>query len=479
MAQKAILLPRPRLLDDGQLERIREAAVAILAQHGLRVLHEGAREEAQQAGLRVVGDRVQLERGAIARFLDEERAAGQAGAPAAVPQETASPAPRRFRVLSAQYATHVHDLDTDKVVPFTTERLIEATKLIDALSEERVVGVAPGLPADVPNLLRPLMQYKIGAQYCRHGHQPIDARWEAPMAYVMEMAEALGQPIRSLPVYVVSPLSIGAESLACVMKHRRRLQSIQTGNMSSAGGSAPIRIGDAFALSVAETAGSAMVLRAITGLPVGWGVGVMAFDLRGMAMSFGGPEHQLFRWASEEVNAFFHGRPARPVDEWSALTTQAKLPGPQAAAEKMAGAVTAALLGAADLEGGGTLSLDEVFSAEQLVFDCEVRDYVERLVAGIDGDCDPEAAVAEVADGLRGGFMTLDSTLSTYRTVYWLPRLSERRSLAAWMGAGCPDERRRAKERARELVDRHEYALPAALSEELERIYQRAARELA
>ncbi|MFB3879620.1 MAG: trimethylamine methyltransferase family protein [Armatimonadota bacterium] len=473
MAKRAIVLPRPRLLDERQLECIREAGVAILAAHGLRVLHPRALEEARRAGLRVVGDRVHFDRATIERFLDETRAEGQAE-----PEQTEE-RERLFRVFTCQYTINVHDLDTDTVVPMTTERLIEATKLIDALSGEGVVGPAPGIPSDVPDLLQSLMQYKVGAQYCRHGRHPIDARWEEPMPYLMEMAEVLGEPVRSLPVYVVSPLTVGAESLECVLRFRDRLSWVHAGNMPSVGGSAPIRLADAFALGIAEVAGAAMLLRAITKLPVGWGFGAMAFDLRGMAMSFGSPEHQLFRWATEEVSAYIHGRPLGAVGGYSSLRTQAKLPGPQAAAEKIAGAVVAALLGAPDLEGGGTLSLDEVFSGEQLVFDCEVRDHVKRLVAGVDGDCDPAEAVAEVGAGMKSGFMTLDSTLSTYRDVYWLPRLFERRALAGWQGAGCPSERDRAKQRVRELVAKHDFVLQEDLSRELDRIYERACRELA
>ncbi len=473
MSKHPVVLSRPRLFDEGQFGCMREAAVGILAEHGLRVLHPVALEEIKRVGYRVSGDRVFFDRPMIEQFLDESRAAGLAE-----PQQVEEPE-HQFRVFTAQYCTNVHDLNTDTIAPFTTESLIEATKLSDVLSAERVVGSAPGLPSDVPDLLQPLLQYKIGAQYSRHGRHPIDARWEETMPYVMDMADALGEPIRSLPVFVVSPLSIGAESLECVMRYRNRLQFIRTGNMPSVGGSAPIRLADAFALGIAESSGSAMVLRAITDLPVRWGVIAMSFDLRGMAMSFGGPEHQLFRWAGDEVNAYFHGRPVGRAASWSSLYTQAKLPGPQAAAEKMAGALSAALLGAPDLEGGGTLSLDEVFSAEQLLFDCEVRDHVERVCAGVDANCDPAAAVAEVAAGLKGGFTPLDSTLSAYKDVYWLPKLFERRALAGWLGAGSPDLRDRAKQMARELIRKHDYTLAPELSHEVDRIYERASKELA
>ncbi len=471
MPQRPVRLPRPRLLTVEQLERICAAGRQILAEQGLRVLHDDARAAAARAGLRVDGDRVFPDRSAIAECADEARASSRPRPPS----QEAEPA--AFSLSTCQYATHVHDLDTDTVVPFTTSRLVEAAKLVDSLLEDRVVGHVPGCPGDVPTHLQPILQYKIQAQYCRQGAAAIDPKWAESLPYVMEMAEVLGEPMRSLPVYVVSPLTIGAESLKSVLSVRDRLERLHTGNMSSVGATAPIRIADALALGLAEVMGSAIVLRAITGLPVGWGVGTMAFDLRGMAMSFGGPEDVLFRWACQEFNAYCHGR--EPAAPRGAMRTQAKLPGPQASAEKMAGMVSGALLGSSHFDGGGAMSLDEVFSAEQLIIDCELRDYAQRLAAGIDGDCDPAAARAEAALGLDGGFLRLDSTLDAYRDVYWLPRLFERRSLAGWLGGGAPDMRDRAKAVARELVAKHDYELPSDLVGELDRIYSRAERELA
>jgi hypothetical protein len=47
------------------------------------------------------------------------------------------------------------------------------------------------------------------------------------------------------------------------------------------------------------------------------------------------------------------------------------------------------------------------------------------------------------------------------------------------MGAGCPHLRDRAKERVRELVAKHDYALPDDLSKEVDRIYADATKHLA
>jgi trimethylamine:corrinoid methyltransferase-like protein len=194
-------------------------------------------------------------------------------------------------------------------------------------------------------------------------------------------------------------------------------------------------------------------------------------------MSYGGPEHLLFRWACHEVKAAFRG--LEPESPYGVMRSQAKLPGPQAAAEKMAGLMSGALLGGSSFDGVGALSLEEVFSAEQAVIDCELRDYVQRLVGGADGECDPATAAAEIAEGVLTGYLTLDSTLSQYREVYWLPNLCERRSLSGWLSAGAPDLRARAKALAREKAKQHCYEPPADLRRPLEQIYRRAQRELA
>ncbi len=471
MSKRTIRRQRPRLLAPEQLEQICEAGYRILAEHGLRVLHAETLDAAQRTELRVDHGRVFPDRAAIAKCAEAARSAGGDGSPRQAEE------PPAFRLITCQYPTHVHDLDTDTVVPYTEARLIEAAKLVEGLREERVIGHVPGSPGDVPTHLQPILQYKIQAQYCREGSVPIDPKWVESLPYVMDMAEVLGRPVRSLPVYVVSPLTIGSESLESVLSVRDRLERIHTSNMSSVGATAPIRIADALALGVGEVIGSAIVLGAVTGLPVSWSVGAMAFDLRGMAMSFGGPEDLLFRWACQELNAFCHG--GEPGPPHSAIRSQAKLPGPQAAAEKMAGMISGALMGGRDFDGAGTLSLDEVFSAEQLVIDCELRDYAQRLIAGIDGDCDPDAAVREVASGLGRGFLALDNTLSRYRDEYWLPEVFERRSLAGWLGAGAPAIRDRAKQIARERVAKHDYELPSDLLREVEAIYARAERELA
>ena len=471
MSGRPLSLPRPRLLSAEQLGQIHEAAVRILTGNGVRVHDEGALAACARAGLRVQEGRVFPQAREIEAFLSETRPAARLR-----PVEEEPPA-SDILLGVGQYATTVHDLDTDALVPMTAARLTEAAKFVDAMASRNLIAKAPGVPVDVAPELQPVLQYRISAEHCRHGRTAPEVRSPQAMPYVMDMAEALGEPVKGQPIYVVTPLTMGSDSFACAVAGRDRLEAVWVSDMLSVGGTAPIRIAEALALAVAEVVGAGIVARAVTGLRVEWSIRACPLDLRTMVMSLGSPEELLFQWASEEVNAWYRG--ADPGPPGGALHTQAKLPGPQAAAEHMSQLVVGALFGARAFGGAGRLSLDEVFSAEQVVIDCELRDHVQRLLAGVDAACDPEACAAEVAAGLAGGFPGLESTARRYRDSYWLPSLFERRALAGWLNAGSPDLRARAKAEVRERLARHDYELAPELRRELTRIYAAAEAALA
>lgn len=472
-----ILLPRPRLLTEDALGRIHESAVGILKSIGLRVLAPEIREAASGAGsrrahqpeVRVAGDRVLFDPKLVEDFVAETRAESQG-------DEEVGQAERDITLATCQYATHFHDIDSDHIVPFTTDRLIEAAKLLDTLVPLGVIAKCPGAPMEVAPDLQPLVKYRIQALYCRTGKGPVELMAPRATPYLMDMAEALGHPITSGDVYVVSPLTLGGESLRCALAGKDRLQRLWVSNMSSLGATAPIRPGDALALGAAEVIGAAILTREVVGLPVGWSVRVCPFEPRAMALSLGGPEELLLQWANEELNAWYHGWPLGPPH--GALHSQAKLPDQQAAAERMGLMLTHALFGARVFVGIGRLSLDEVFSPEQAVIDLELRDHVQRLVAGIAVDCRPQACLEEVAAGIADGFLGLDSTVGSYPRSYWLPRLFWRGMLAEWKGAAAPDLHTRAKAMVREQVAKHDYELEPDLRRELARVWARAARDL-
>jgi len=196
-----------------------------------------------------------------------------------------------------------------------------------------------------------------------------------------------------------------------------------------------------------------------------------------MAMVLGSPEDFLLQLGLAEVNAYFHGTRWSPAA--ASVHTNAKLPGPQACSEKASLMTAGALLGARSFGAIGTLSLDEVFSPEQLLYDLEIKEHVQRLVEGIDGECDPERCLRDVIEGLeQKSFVGIESTLAGYRAFYWHPKLFERQFLGAWEKEGARTIRERTRTRVRELLKQYEYELEPELRRELDKLLDRARADL-
>ncbi len=475
MSTTTVLLHRQPLVGLPELERIEEAALRILEQVGIAVRHDALRERLGRLGFRMEGERAVVERWQVAEFLNAERRRNGDEFRKGPREVDATDVQIRFS--ANEYAHHVHDVESDRIVPFTTERLIEATKLLEAVSDRGIRGGPPGCPADVAPQLQPVVQYWVSATYSRNGRQPPDVRSPADCGYMMEMADALGNPIRRLPVWVTSPLTLAGDSLQCVLDFKERLSSVYVGSMPSLGCTAPINAGDGFALSAAEVVGSAVLLAAALGLPMSWTVGLYPTDFTSMAMVFGSPENTLLALMGSEVDAYLHG------SRWSAgggvALTMAKLPGAQSCAEKASAMTAGALLGQRVFSAPGALSLDEVFSPEQLLYDLEIKDHVERLIRGLDAACDPDRCLDEVVETLQErSFAGLESTARTCRH-FWRPQLFERSFLSTWLNGGRPTSRARARLLIRDLLSRHDYELDREVQRELDGILSRARAELA
>ncbi|MEW6749430.1 MAG: trimethylamine methyltransferase family protein [Candidatus Latescibacterota bacterium] len=454
----------------GELEAMEQVVLRLLAEVGLAVVDEDLRRTLAGAGHRLAGQRVLLSQRRVTAFLHKERQAnGNAFACGPLPPE--SDRPLGLGVLP--YPQWVHDLATDRLVPFTRQRLAQATRLLHGLG---IPGV-PGCPTDAAPALQPIEQYFISATQSRLGRLPVDPKSLESLPYVMEMAEVLGHPVRSLPVYVFSPLTLCGESLRCARAVRDRIAQVAVSDMAATGSSVPVRFAHALALAAAEVIGAAILVQEALELPVAWGIRVCPADLRSLAMVLGSPEDLLLALAGAEVDAFFHG--TRWAPGAATLHTMAKMPGPQSCAEKASLMTAGALLGARHFGHAGALSLDETFSSEQLVYDVEVRDHVQRLLAGCAADMDVESCLAEAREGVQAGsFAGLESTAQAHRRVLWYPRLFERRFLAPWLAQGQPDARQRAHTLVAETLARHDFELDADLRHPLEGILARARQAL-
>jgi trimethylamine---corrinoid protein Co-methyltransferase len=469
--QNLFHLQRQPLIDTDQSARIHALAARILDEIGIEVRHEPYRQRLRAAGLRVSGDRVFFEPGVVNQYVEEERRRREhAGGQAAAPEPCIS-------LHVSSYSLFVQDLRARKVVPYTTERVIEMTKLIDSLTGERVYGAPPGIPTDVDPDLQPLAQYRIAALYARQGATPVDPTSARTVRYLLEMAEVMDSPIRALPVYIPTPLRLGGESLDVVMSCLDRLDHISVGSMPAAGTSAPMLPFGALALAAAEVIGGAIAVHHLTGKPVSFWANIFPSNLRDGSMVFGSPENMLFQMLGEDFARFYRpgGAPGGPGN----IHVMAKYAGGQSAAEKAAIMALGAALGARWFSCAGTLSLDEIFSAEQLLLDCEIRDWVERAVQGVDlGEAAVSDWVEELRQGVANGFMALDSTLDHYKRQTWYPRWFDRGAIGPWLNDGQPDMTDRLRKDALRRIAAHDFELEPGKRAAIEQIYAAAERQI-
>ncbi len=469
---RTLRLPADGMLTPNEAERVHEIALRILAEVGLRVSHEPLRESLARQGLDVRQERVYFEPRLVGRYIEEHRRR-LLSAPASPPESDPG--------LTLSVSGYNHDLEDPEhgsIAPFTTARLIEMTRFVDSLADRGVVGSTPGYPGDVPPELQPLSQYRIGAVYSRRGGSFGDISSPWVMECVMAMAEAMGSPVRGLPVYLVSPLHLGGDSLAIALHFRDRIRHLHVSGMPAAGATAPIEPFGALALAAAEAIGSYVALAMGTGLEVSFSVWVFPFDLRATTMVFGSPENLLLRALARDLNRFY-GHRLTTDQGLGDIYVMAKEAGIQAAAEKASLMTAAALMGQRSFSGAGSLSMDDIFSPLQLLIDCEVRDHVQRLILGLpveEGDTD---WVALVREGVTRGFIAQDSTLDNHRRLLWYPRVFDRCALGAWLRAGSP----RLLDRVRELYRAQLAAATYELQDgdqrrELDHIWEYACRRL-
>jgi trimethylamine---corrinoid protein Co-methyltransferase len=475
---------RSELITPEQSARIHDLACRILAEIGLEVRDETYQERLRAAGFRISNDRLFIEPAQVEEIVAEQRRDFQQWREkaAAARDRTHKTDPSHGKPTEnltlgiSPYAMNVQDLHSGEVVLFTTQRLVEMTRLVDSLSDQGVHGAPPGTPMDVPPDMQPIAQFRIAALYARQGATAVDSTSPRTARYLFDMAEVMGNPMNELPVYMPTPLRLGGESLQVVLGCLDRIDHVSVSSMPAAGLSGPLQPYGTLALSAAEVIGGAIAVKALTGKKVHFHPGIFPADLRTGAMVYGSPENMLFHMLMADFNCFYGFPGGYAPDNIHVL---AKLPDGQSAAERAMILMTGASLGARHFMCAGILSLDEIFSAEQLLLDCEIRDWAQRAIQGVSlGEEAVEDWLGEIRAGLAQGYMKLDSTLDHYREQTWYPRWFDRGMIGQWINQDRPTLSPRLRQEALRRIAAHTYELEGDRRKEIERIYQAALREI-
>lgn len=449
--------PRLRLLDEEATRRIHEGALAILERVGVRYGAPAAEALLQEAGqsLDPATRAIRLRPDLVERCLAlAPRTPVLAGRD---PARDVTLGQGSVHVCLDGQGTFALDRVTGARRPATLDDLVDATRLSDALESVDVYW-APVVAGDVPDGVRTLAEAATGFRYTtRHVQHEVKTPDDVP--FLLEMLDALlgdrrrqrERPILSLTVCPVSPLQHEAGMTAACLEMARHFTPMCVLPMPLAGATAPVTLIGTAAQCVAEfLSGLVMFELAQPGCPVMFGVGASILDMRTGLYSAGAPELALLNLALVEMGRHY-GVPVMT----QGMVSDAKQPGPQAAAEKVASGLVAALAGADIVNGLGLLDSSQLLSLPQMVLDDEAFRAIRRVASGFETDAARLMTdlVAEVGPG--GNFLGRRATLAYLKAgEHFEPRLSQRASWDAWARRGR-SELDAARERVDQLLAQH------------------------
>jgi len=455
------------MLSEKVLDDMHKTALRILENPGIHLPYPELRKTLSlHKGVSSKGERVCLSGDVVEDFLRPY-----------IEKRKKEPEVRNKKILinAGGHSHHFFDPESEEIREITLADLVQMSKFVDSLYEEGVRGGAPGVPQDVPALLQPLAQFKIGCENCRYGRGAAGTPAREMIDFAVQMNLVMDNSL-GVGIHMISPLGLEGNEFenALFMIDTYPVTGVIIGSMPMMGATAPIFPIGAFVQAIAEVIGGFVIMKVLTegkNISVGFGVNLYAFDMKYASMVYGSAEHNLLDLMQIEVNRYYGAKNAAG----RFIRTMAKKPGIQATAEMAASAATGALAGMQVFSGGGLLSLDEVFSPEQLIIACEVRDYVQKVREGFESG---EETYAEeiIRETVEKGtdYFTHPSTLENFRSIYWYPELFEHSMLAQWKEKGEPDMRERIRNCIRERIARHRFELDPDKKKALDGIYESA-----
>jgi trimethylamine--corrinoid protein Co-methyltransferase len=448
--------------DTRSCERVHEATLAVLADPGVDVQHEGARALLAKAGAQVDGVRVRFDAGLVERAL--------------------AAAPRSFLLTSRGghddlvvedgrvfFGTggdclYTHDLDSGERRRAQLADVGAFAALAEQLPDLDFV-MSMALPQDVPETA---IDVTVVAAMLRATRKPLmicATCGPETLATLRRMAELCGSP-DSLSIYAMPspPLKISEGAAGRIMACAELGLPLVWASGPGPGLSAPCsRAGMVVAGNADVLAGLVLHQVARPGAPFVFGGLHTGLNMQTAAMTYSGPDAMAEQQASMELGHHY----GLPTFDLGGVSDSKTLDA-QWAVETAMTLALAALSGGTLLHDVGYVESSFQGSWESIILGDELARYVRAYLAGVSLD-DLDFVVDEIrAAGPGGTHLTRPYTRKHYRSL-WQPTVIDQWMHDHWEEHGEKTLLDRLRERAHELRDRPPaFALPDDVQDELD-----------
>jgi trimethylamine--corrinoid protein Co-methyltransferase len=442
------------VLSDGDLQRIHQATLAILAEPGVRTdsdlildtfARAGARVDREARGIRLEAAMVEeAVRLAPRAFVFHGREAAM---------DLLLEQPRTYFGLGGSAVPFFWDAGKKALRSPTSADMVAATRVGHALPNVDFVMSLAAAGEAPPE------------QHYFHEYAAIFANTTKPVIYsapgrayaarFLEMAaEASGgeRALRERPSVMLfaqstSPLQLNAycEGIAEFAAAGAPVL-VSPGPMM--GATSPATLAGTLVQGNAEAlAGIVFAQLLKPGTPVVYGPHTPVMDMATTRCTYAGTEQSLARAAMNQL-ARFYGLPSFGVG----AGVDSKAVDAQSGAEALQGILLNALSGQTLTQTMGTMAGGTFGCLEMLVICDELVAMAKRILRGVRVD-EETLAVEEIRAGAKSGhYLSTDHTARLFRSEFFLPRLFDRLSVQEWEMQGAPTAYARARERVREIL---------------------------
>ncbi|MBS3740400.1 trimethylamine methyltransferase family protein [Candidatus Bipolaricaulota bacterium] len=454
------------MLSDKEKKKIFHKSLYVLEKIGVEIRKDEALELLKDAGAKVEGQRVHFKPHHVRKALSS--------APSYIPIYD------RNGELAMELGSEENyfgpgsdnpstlDLETGERRQSNLEDVKNFSLLVDALPDMDFL-MSMALPQDVPTKLADLYQFRTMVVnsskpfvFTSADNRNTEALFEMAAAIAGGTEELEERPFFIQYTEPTSPL-VGTEDAL-----GRLLLSAEYGIPATytsgtlPGASSPATPAGTVVMSLAEELSGVVISQLRRpGAPVIIGGAASPMDMKTAGASYGLPAALIIDKALSEVSKYLD----MPVFSEAGFSDSKLIDGQQS----MEASISISEMARSDadlIHDVGYLESGQTGSLESVVIGNEIVGYVRRLQRGINLDKKHLAIDALKRVGPGGGFLTDQSTLDNFKTLYQ-PELLDRRSYDSWKEKGGKDLRERAREKAGKILDEHE---PEPLSGEKVRV---------
>lgn len=360
----------------------------------------------------------------------------------------------------------------------TKSDMVAATRVADALPcVDFVMSLCSA--GDVPSLVHYFHEYD--AMF-RNTTKPIvySAPSQRDAVHILEMAAAVSggevelrrRPNILLMAQPVSPLTVGEYMDGMVEFARAGVPVLSSPGPMMAATSPASLAGTLVQINAEALFGVVLVQLVQPGAAVGYAPHTATMDVKTTRCTYGGTEQSVARAAVAQLGRFY-GLPSFGLGGGS----DAKCPDAQAAAEVMQGMLLNGLAGLTLTQTLGTMAGGMYGSLEMVVICNEIAAMVKRVLAGIRVDEETLAEDVIRRVGAGGHYLDQEHTTRMYRGEFYIPNLFDRSGIDDWREAGAKSIDHVAREKVQHiLAEHHAPPLPDAASQDLKLALARAER---